>query len=114
MESWLFKIDEDPYERNNLAAAHPEIVQRMAQEIHQWRTMYPVAGTRNELVPPPGWRAPLDWTDYPIPTEKLQSTPAPGMPPPEAIRVLDMQHGEAGRLIYDCEPYRLLGGGLCR
>lgn len=114
VETWLFRTDVDPYEKINLASEHPDRVQAMAQAIHEWRTMYPVAGTRHELVPPPGWRAPLDWVDYPIPTENLQASPAPGMPPPEAIRVLDMQHGEAGRLIYDCEPYRWLGGGFCK
>jgi len=114
VESWLFKIDEDPEERINLASAEPERVADMARAIHHWRTMYPVAGTRHELVPPPGWRAPKDWVDYPIPTDKLQSEPAPGMPPKEALRILDFQHGEAGRLIYDCEPYAALGGGLCK
>ncbi len=28
--------------------------------------------------------------------------------------LIDWQHGEAGRLIYDCEPVQLLGGGACR
>ena len=114
VESWLFNIREDPYERNNLATAHPGIVADMARQIHQWRTMYPVSGTRNGLVPPPGWRAPKDWTSYPIPTEDLQEMPAPGMPPPETIRILDYMHGESGRLIYDCEPVQVLGGGLCK
>jgi len=36
------------------------------------------------------------------------------MAPAFAIPVLDFQHGEAGRLIYDCEPYSILGGGLCK
>jgi len=27
---------------------------------------------------------------------------------------LDWQHGEASRLIYDCEPVQLLGGKACR
>ncbi len=114
VQSWLFKLDEDPEERVNRASAEPERVADMARAIHHWRTMYPVAGTRHELVPPPGWRAPKDWVDYPIPIEKLQSEPAPGMPPKEALRILDYQHGEAGRLIYDCEPYAALGGGLCK
>ncbi len=114
VQSWLFKLSEDPYEHNNLASAHPEVVAERARAIHQWRMMYPVSGTRHELVPPPGWRAPLDWTTYPIPTAKLQPGPAPGMAPPEVLPVLDYQHGEGGRLIYDCEPYALLGGGLCK
>jgi len=110
----LFRISEDPNEHHNLAAAHPDVVEDMSEAIFEWRTLYPVAGTRSELVPPPGWRAPLDWVNYPVPVEALQAEPAPGMPPAFALPILDFQHGEAGRLIYDCEPYALLGGGLCK
>jgi arylsulfatase A-like enzyme len=110
----LFRISEDPNEHHNLAAAHPDVVEDMSEAILEWRTLYPVAGTRSELVPPPGWRAPLDWVNYPVPVEALQAEPAPGMPPAFALPILDFQHGEAGRLIYDCEPYALLGGGLCK
>jgi arylsulfatase A-like enzyme len=112
--SYLFRIREDPYEYHNLAESHPDVVADMARAIHHWRQMYPVAGTRHELVPPPGWRAPKDWASYPISVEELQDGPAPGMAPPKALRPLDWQHGEAGRLIYDCEPYAFLGGGLCK
>jgi len=114
VENWLFRTSEDPNEINNLASAHPEIVEHMAREIHNWRMMHPLSGTRHALVPPPGWRAPLDWVDYPVATDKLQETPARGMAPDHARRVLDFQHGEAGRLIYDCEPYKALGGGFCK
>jgi arylsulfatase B len=110
----LFKIDEDPNEHNNLASSHPGIVAEMSQEILEWRSLYPISGTRHELVPPPGWRAPLDWVSYPVPVSALQKQPAPGMAPAYAIPILDFQHGEAGRLIYDCEPYAVLGGGLCK
>lgn len=110
----LFRTSEDPYEYVNLAQEHPETVARMAKAIHQWRQIHPIAGTRHQLVPPPGWRAPKDWATYPIPVDRLQDTPAPGMPPPDAIRSLDWMHGEAGRLIYDCQPYEFLGGGLCK
>jgi len=85
----------------------------MAAAIHEWRSMYPVAGTRSELVPPPGWRAPRDWASYPIPLADLQDAPAPGMPPASGLRPLDWMHGEAGRLLYDCEPW-ILQGGLCK
>ncbi len=112
--NYLFNIDDDPNERNNLAAAHPAVVERLAEAIHYWRTLYPVSGTRHELVPPPGWRAPRDWADYPRSIAETQDKPAPGMPPSFALPTLDFQHGEAGRLIYNCEPYRLLGGGLCK
>jgi len=110
----LFRPDEDPNEHHNLAASHPEVVEELSEAIHAWRNLYPVSGTRHELVPPPGWRAPKDWAGYPIPVADLQTEPAPGMPPPFALPTLDFQHGEAGRLIYDCEPYGVLGGGLCK
>jgi len=110
----LFRVSEDPYEYDNLAEEHPRVVARLARAIRQWRSIHPMSGTRHQLVPPPGWRAPKDWADYPIPVTDLQDEPAPGMPPKFALPVLDWQHGEAGRLIYDCEPYPILGGGLCR
>ena len=111
--NFLFRPQHDPLEYNNLAQAHPEVVQRLARKIHDWRALYPVNGTHNFLVPPPGWRAPKDWASYPAPLEELQAGPAPGMPPNEFIkRILDMQHGERGRLVYDCAPKWWLGG-LC-
>jgi arylsulfatase A-like enzyme len=112
--NYLFDINADPNERNNLAAEHPDVVTELAEEIHAWRSLYPVAGTRSELVPPPGWRAPKDWSTYPRSFDETQSQSAPGMPPPFALPALDWQHGESGRLIYNCEPYRLLGGGICK
>ena len=112
--NYLFRIRDDLYERNNLASAHPGVGARMSDAIHRWRLLYPVAGTRSELVPPPGWRAPKDWAGYPVPIADLQDTPAPGMPPPDTLRALDWMHGEGGRLIYDCEPWPIVEGGLCR
>ena len=112
--NYLFRIDEDPYEYNNLAEQHPKIVAKLAKEIHHWRALYPVSGTRSELVPPPGWHAPKDWADYPRPMEQLQENPSRGIPPARALKPLDWQYGEAGRLIYNCEPYKWAGGGLCK
>ena len=106
----LFRIEDDPYELHNLAVENPEIVQEYAEKIRNWRALYPVAGTRSTLVPPPGWRAPLDWAGYPQPIDELQSDPATGMPPPGTERALDRMHGERGRLIYDCEPKWWLAG----
>jgi len=112
--NYLFQINQDPNEHNNLAEQYPEVVTEMADAIHHWRMMYPVSGTRSELIPPPGWRAPKDWATYPRALEQLQPEASPGMPPAHALRSLDWQHGEAGRLIYDCEPYGFMGGGLCK
>ena len=110
----LFRIPEDPYERLNLAEQHPDRVADLAEAIRRWRLLHPVNGTRSNLVPPPGWRAPKDWAAYPIPIESLQATEAPGMPPPEARLPLDMMHGEGGRLIYNCTPRPWLLGACLK
>lgn len=109
----LFRIAEDPNEYNNLASAHPEVVEEFADRIRERRALYPVSGTRSVLVPPPGWRPPRDWADYPIPLERLQPQTTTGMAPDErTLHVLDQQHGERGRLVYDCRrKWWLLG--LC-
>ncbi len=101
--NYLFNINEDPNEYRNLASEHPEIVAELTDKIRDWRSLYPINGTCSRLVPPPGWRAPLDWADYPIPIEKLQKHPAKGMPPKGTEMMLDRMHGERGRLIYDCK-----------
>ncbi|MCS5635055.1 MAG: sulfatase-like hydrolase/transferase [Myxococcota bacterium] len=112
--NYLFRIADDPNEYNNLASEHPDVVEELAEAIHYWRTLHPVSGIRSTLTPPPGWRAPRDWATYPIPIAQLQEDTAPGMAPPSVLPVLDWMHGESGRLIYDCEPYSLIGGGLCK
>ena len=112
--NYLFRIADDPNEYNNLASEHPDVVAEMAEAIHYWRTLHPVSGIRSTLTPPPGWRAPRDWATYPIPIARLQEETAPGMAPPSVLPALDWMHGESGRLIYDCEPYSLIGGGLCK
>lgn len=114
VSNFLFDINADPNEYQNLALEHPDVVAALADEIRHWRNLYPVAGTRSELMPPPGWRAPKDWADYPLQKDALQDEASGGMPPESAIRMLDWQYGENGRLIYNCEPYRWAGGGLCK
>lgn len=102
--NYLFDINKDPYEHNNLAAKNPKVVAEMAEAIREWRLLHPLNGTRSNVVPPPGWRAPLDWADYPIPMERLQAEASHGMPPKSALRILDRSYGDAGRLVYDCTP----------
>jgi arylsulfatase A-like enzyme len=111
--NYLFRIQEDPYEYNNLAQSEPAVVRELARSIHDWRALYPISGTRSQLTPPPGWRAPVDWATYPTPLSELQQEPAPGMAPDKRTeRILDWQHGERGRLVYDCAPTWWLAG-LC-
>ena len=109
----LFDLRADPNEAHDLSAQHPEIVQRLAGHIHHWRSRYPISGTRHELMPPPGWRAPRDWSRSMKRLDELQAGPAPGMAPPRALHALDFMHGARGRLIYDCDP-QSAPDGLCR
>ncbi|NND83317.1 MAG: sulfatase-like hydrolase/transferase [Gammaproteobacteria bacterium] len=108
--NYLFNIKEDPNEWNNLASEHPRLVASLSKAIRDWRMLYPVNGTRSNLVPPPGWRAPLDWAKSMRKLDELNTVPARGMPPEFAKRPLDMMHGEGGRIIYDCEPKWWLAG----
>ena len=74
---------------------------RTGRKINEWRSIYPIHGTRSYLAGPPGWRAPLDWSTYPMPLDKLQAAPARSMAPTDMIeKILDFQHGEHGRLTY--------------
>ena len=111
--NYLFKIADDPNEYNNLAAEYPDIVVSMSKAISEWRALHPVSGTRSVLIPPPGWRAPKDWASYPRPLENLQDDTAMGLVPSELyLRILDMQHGQRGRLMYACSE-RWWSLGFC-
>jgi len=105
----LYRISEDPYEFSNLADQFPDVVKRLATKIRDWRAIYPVSGTRSTIMPPPGWRAPRDWADFPRSLESLQQDAAPGMAPPALLDYLDRQLGHRGRLTYDCETTVPLG-----
>lgn len=102
VKNYLFDIANDPNEYHNLAEQHPALVEQLNRAVIDWRALYPINGTRSHLAPPPGWRAPLDWASYPRPLDQLQQRYAPSMAPNAQMeRVLDRQHGERGRLIYD-------------
>ena len=103
--NYLFRIDEDLLEEENLAAEYPDKVAQLSQKIQHWRALHPINGTRSTIVPPPGWRAPLDWASYPRPLSELQLEPTVGVVPTETtLRMLDYMHGTRGRLMYDCPP----------
>ncbi|GAB3103723.1 sulfatase-like hydrolase/transferase [Aestuariicella hydrocarbonica] len=110
----LFNIQRDPFEEHNLVDQYPEKVASMAQAIKEWRSLYPINGVRARVAAPPGWRAPLDWADYPRPAEQLQQEAASSIAPSKAILYrLDHRLGERGRLIYNCQPVPL-SEGVCK
>jgi arylsulfatase A-like enzyme len=109
--SHLFNINDDPNEYVNLGAEYPDVIEELAKKISEWRSLYPIHGTRSYLAGPPGWRAPLDWSTYPVPLNKLQAEAASSMAPTELIeKILDFQHGERGRLTYNCQQQWYLAG----
>jgi len=73
VQQLLFRIEDDPNEKNDLAATEPQQVARLAEAIAQWRRRHPIAGTRSSLVPPPGWLPPKDWADAVVPSSLLQA-----------------------------------------
>jgi arylsulfatase A-like enzyme len=68
----LFRIEDDPYEQNDLSEEHPDVVARLAGAVARWRSRHPMAGTRSTLVPHPGWVPPTDWAAAVQPTSQLQ------------------------------------------
>lgn len=114
IENQLFNIAQDPAETTDLASRFPERVSAMAESIKKWRSLHPINGVRARIAAPPGWRAPLDWADYPRPNSALQAEPAVAIVPTERMLLrLDHNLGEKGRLIYNCEPVSLKEG-VCR
>ena len=103
VENKLFDIANDPYEYQDLASQEPNLVIEMAEKIRNWRALHPIAGTRTLLVPPPGWRAPKDWSTYTIPKDKLQNDASLGFGA-HAHQILDSYLKDHGRIIYDCKP----------
>ena len=103
VENKLFDIANDPYEYHDLATQKPNLVKEMAEKIRNWRALHPIAGTRTLLVPPPGWRAPKDWSTYTIPKDELQNDASLGFGA-HAHQILDSYLKDHGRIIYDCKP----------
>tara|TARA_B100001079_G_C16128528_1_gene390222 strand:- start:114 stop:662 length:549 start_codon:yes stop_codon:yes gene_type:complete len=103
VQNKLFDIANDPYEYENLADNNPDLVREMAEKIRRWRALHPIAGTRTLLVPPPGWRAPHDWSTYTIPKDELQNDASLGFGA-HVHQILDFYLKDQGRIIYDCDP----------
>ena len=60
-----------------------------------------------------GLATPKDWASYPRALDELQSQETLGMAPTDTIqRILDMQHGQRGRLVYACSK-RWWSFGIC-
>ena len=72
VDEYLFDIEADPREENDLSQRHGAVRQRMQRLMSEWRRKHPMAGTRGTLVAHPGWVAPKDWAAAVTPTRLLQ------------------------------------------
>jgi arylsulfatase A-like enzyme len=61
-KNYLFHIEEDPTESNDLAEKNPKVAADLAQRIEQWRKLHPADGVR-ETAPPKGYQAPKLWAE---------------------------------------------------
>ena len=58
---WLFRIDEDPNERTDLAAKHPEVVRRLLKDLRAFRSLRCEGGLPPYGQGRKGFKAPKDW-----------------------------------------------------
>ena len=73
VETFLFDIDADPNETNDLSSRYASVRQRLERQMDEWRRGHPLAGTRGTLVAHPGWVAPRDWADAVLPAKTMQA-----------------------------------------
>jgi arylsulfatase B len=60
---YLFRIVEDPTERNDVAAQNPEMVKELVAAIQKWQTLYPANGVRHTGAAKPGWTGPAQYAE---------------------------------------------------
>ena len=60
--NYLFRIDEDPSERNDLSAKNPRLVAELLRRIEDWRKLHPADGT-GDIPAPENWQGPKLWAE---------------------------------------------------
>jgi hypothetical protein len=61
-KNYLFRIDKDPNESNDLAAQNPELATELAGRIETWRKLAPSEGAQDANAKE-GWQAPKLWAE---------------------------------------------------
>lgn len=57
----LFHVEQDPEEKNDVSAAHPDLLKSLGQELDAWRALHPKAEINSSMAPHPGWIPPRDY-----------------------------------------------------
>ncbi len=60
-KNYLFQIEDDESEANDVSAEHPAIVNGLMHRLIAWRKLHPSTGIRRNIKPHPGWVPPEDW-----------------------------------------------------
>lgn len=62
-KNYLFRIAEDPTEKNDLSAENPEMVKDLVARVQKWQTLHPAGGVRHTSMAMPGWKAPAQYAE---------------------------------------------------
>lgn len=100
VETMLFDLDADPYEQSDLSAEKPDEVNRLTKLLDARLALHPAGGTYVRISPHPGWRAPKDYLDTVIPADKVFTEAHEGFGKLPS-KVLQIEYGEKGRIIYE-------------
>ena len=107
----LYDVFADLAESNDLSEAHPELVNELVDALIERRRQHPYAGSHTQIVPHPGWRAPLDWAEAmrlnglivnPDADDNIHGFAGPDEARGQGnlLRFLDDIYGNRGRLLY--------------
>jgi len=88
---YLFRIEDDPYEEEDLAAEHADVVADLTARLAEWRKLEPPGGLRRHPAPHPGWLPPRDWAQSMRRSSTLQESTAGDF-------VSDTQAAQGGRI----------------
>jgi hypothetical protein len=62
-KNYLFRIQEDPNEQNDLSAQNPKMVADLLRGLEEWRKLYPPNGVRDTDGQPKDYKAPKLWAE---------------------------------------------------
>jgi arylsulfatase B len=62
-KNYLFHIEEDPNEQNDVADKNPKLVADLVENLERWRKLHPANGVRDEYGQPKGYQAPKQWVE---------------------------------------------------
>jgi hypothetical protein len=62
-KNYLFRIEEDPNEKNDIADKNPKLVADLVESLERWRKLHPANGVRESDPQPQGYQVPKQWVE---------------------------------------------------